>query len=132
VPSQVDRSLFERLAERAAKAAGSKYAFAAALMVIVIWGVTGPFFRYSDTWQLVINTGTTIVTFLMVFLLQNSTNREGRALQIKLDELIRATDKAKNTLVAVETKTETEIEQIAEVVKDEANAEISNRTVSSK
>jgi low affinity Fe/Cu permease len=132
VPSQVDRSLFERLAERAAKAAGSKYAFAAALMVIVIWGVTGPFFRYSDTWQLVINTGTTIVTFLMVFLLQNSTNREGRALQIKLDELIRATDKAKNTLVAIETKTETEIEQIAEVVKDEANAEISNRTVSSK
>jgi low affinity Fe/Cu permease len=132
VPSQIDRSLFERLAERAAKAAGSKYAFAAALMVIVIWGVTGPFFRYSDTWQLVINTGTTIVTFLMVFLLQNSTNREGRALQIKLDELIRANDKAKNTLVAIETKTETEIEEIAEVVKDEANAEISNRTVSSK
>jgi low affinity Fe/Cu permease len=132
VASRVGKSLFERLAERAAKAAGSKYAFAAALMVIVIWGVTGPFFRYSDTWQLVINTGTTIVTFLMVFLLQNSTNREGRALQIKLDELIRATDKAKNTLVAIETKTETEIEQIAEVVKDEANAEISNRTVSSK
>jgi low affinity Fe/Cu permease len=132
VPSQIDRSLFERLAERAAKAAGSKYAFAAALMVIVIWGVTGPFFRYSDTWQLVINTGTTIVTFLMVFLLQNSTNREGRALQIKLDELIRANDKAKNTLVAIETKTETEIEEIAEVVKDEANAEISSRAVSSK
>jgi low affinity Fe/Cu permease len=132
VPSQIDRSLFERLAERAAKAAGSKYAFAAALMVIVIWGVIGPFFRYSDTWQLVINTGTTIVTFLMVFLLQNSTNREGRALQIKLDELIRANDKAKNTLVAIETKTETEIEEIAEVVKDEANAEISSRAVSSK
>jgi low affinity Fe/Cu permease len=128
VPStRADKPLFERLAERAAKAAGSKYAFAAALTVIVVWGVTGPSFRYSDTWQLVINTGTTIVTFLMVFLIQNSTNREGRAVQIKLDELIRANDKAKNTLVAIETKTETEIEQIAEVVKDEANAAVPSK-----
>jgi low affinity Fe/Cu permease len=124
---RVDKPLFERLAEKAAKAAGSKYAFAAALAVIAIWGVTGPFFRFSDTWQLVINTGTTIVTFLMVFLIQNSTNREGRAVQTKLDELIRANDKAKNTLVAIETKTETEIEEIAEVVKDEANAAIPSK-----
>jgi low affinity Fe/Cu permease len=124
------KSLFERLAERAAKAAGSKYAFAAALMVIIIWGVTGPFFRYSDTWQLVINTGTTIVTFLMVFLLQNSTNREGRAVQIKLDELILKDEKAENKVIALESKTETEIEEIAEVIKGEANA--ASSTVSSK
>lgn len=117
MPSRADKSLFERLAERAAKAAGSRYAFAAALAVIIVWGVTGPLFRYSDTWQLVINTGTTIVTFLMVFLLQNSTNREGRATQIKLDELIRVTD-AKNELISLESKTTTEIEQIADVVKE--------------
>jgi low affinity Fe/Cu permease len=121
VPSRADKSLFERLAERAAKAAGSKYAFAVALSVIVVWAVVGPSVHYSDTWQLIINTGTTIVTFLMVFLLQNSTNREGRAVQIKLDELIRATDKAKNEVMSLESKTDVEIEQIAEVIKEAAD-----------
>lgn len=119
--NRADKSLFERLAERAAKAAGSKYAFAAALSVIVVWAAVGPSVHYSDTWQLIINTGTTIVTFLMVFLLQNSTNREGRAVQIKLDELIRATDKAKNEVMSLESKTDTEIEQIAEVIKEAAD-----------
>jgi low affinity Fe/Cu permease len=127
VPNRADKSLFERLAERAAKAAGSKYAFAVALSVIVVWAVVGPSVHYSDTWQLIINTGTTIVTFLMVFLLQNSTNREGRAVQIKLDELIRATDKAKNEVMSLESKTDTEIEQIAEVIKEAADETVPSK-----
>jgi low affinity Fe/Cu permease len=86
---------------------------------IVVWAVTGPVFHYSDTWQLVINTGTTIVTFLMVFLIQNTQNREGLALQAKLDELIRATREANNRLVAVERLPDKEVETIREgVVKD--------------
>lgn len=121
-----DKSLFERVAERTAKAAGSKYAFAVAIGLVVAWAVTGPFFHYSDLWQLAINTSTTIVTFLMIFLLQNSTNREGKAIQVKLDELIRATDKARNELISVETKTDVEIEKIAEVVKEAANGTVSS------
>jgi low affinity Fe/Cu permease len=109
---KLPKSLFENVAELAAKAAGSKYAFAVALSIIAIWAVLGPRLNYSDTWQLVINTGTTIVTFLMVFLLQNSTNREGRAVQIKLDELIRSIDKARNEFIAVETKAEAELETL--------------------
>jgi low affinity Fe/Cu permease len=108
--NQVKKSLFEYIAERAAKAAGSKYAFLLAGAIILGWGVSGPWFGYSNTWQLVINTGTTIVTFLMVFLIQNTTNREGRALHAKLDELIRVDRNARNELIALEEKTEEEIE----------------------
>lgn len=112
-------ALFERTAERAAKAAGSKYAFSLALGFIVGWGLAGPLYNYSDSWSLFVNTGTTIITFLMVFLLQNSTNREGRAVQIKLDELIRSNDKARNELISVESKTEVEIERLADAVKED-------------
>lgn len=113
-----DKSLFERAAEKAAKAAGSKYAFASAIGCVAIWALFGPYFQWSDAHQLFINTTTTIITFWMVFLLQNATNREGRAVQVKLDELIRATDKARNDLISIETKADEEIEEIAVTVKE--------------
>ena len=83
-------SPFSRFAKWTARAAGHPAAFMAAASIVVVWGVTGPIFKFSDTWQLVINTGTTIVTFLMVFLIQNTQNRDSHAVQLKLDELIRA------------------------------------------
>jgi low affinity Fe/Cu permease len=108
-------SPFARLANAVAHLAGRPSTFALCCAVIVIWAGSGPFFHYSDTWQLVINTGTTIVTFLMVFLIQNTQNREGIALQAKLDELIRVTREARNDLVAAEELPE---EKVAEI-KDE-------------
>ena len=95
-------SLFDRFAGRAARYAGHPLAFAAAAFVIVVWIVSGPLFGYSETWQLVINTATTIVTNLMVFAIQNTQNRDGEAMQIKLDELIRAIDGAHNGLLVIE------------------------------
>ncbi len=89
--------------------------------MIVGWAISGPFFGYSDTWQLAINTGTTIITFLMVFLIQNTQSREGAALQAKLDELIRATHDAHNKLVALEKRPDEEVERIREEVEREAN-----------
>jgi low affinity Fe/Cu permease len=86
----------------------------------VVWAATGPIFHYSDTWQLIINTGTTIVTFLMVFLIQNTQNRDGAALQAKLDELIRATQEARNELVAIERQPETKVEEVREEIIVEA------------
>jgi low affinity Fe/Cu permease len=105
------RGVFARFANRAASAAGHPAAFGLALLTILIWAVTGPIFGYSDTWQLVINTGTTIVTFLMVFLIQNAQNRDGKALQIKLDELIRALEGAHNALLDLEQLNDDEIEK---------------------
>ena len=81
---------------------GSPWAFAAAVMIIIVWALTGPAFRYSDTWQLIINTGTTIVTFLMVFLIQNTQNRDAKAVHLKLDEIIRALRGARNELLDLE------------------------------
>ena len=92
--------------------AGQPIAFITAVSVIFIWGVTGPLFGWSDTWQLVINTGTTIVTFLMVFLIQNAQNRDASAIQAKLDELIRALNGARNEFIGIEHLTETELEGI--------------------
>ena len=95
-------NLFRKFAHRTAELVGSPGAFLLAVAIIVVWAATGPTFRYSDTWQLVINTGTTIVTFLMVFVIQNTQNRDARAMHLKLDELIRALEQARTGLVDLE------------------------------
>src|SRR4051794_2342953 len=103
---------FHRFAHRAADAVGSPAAFLLSFLIIVVWAMTGPVFRYSDTWQLVINTGTTIITFLMVFLIQNSQNRDTRAVHLKLDELLRAVEGARQDLfVDLEDATEKVLDQ---------------------
>ena len=101
-----------RLAGAVTKWAGSNWGFATAVSVIVVWAITGPMFHFSDTWQLVINTGTTIVTFLMVFLIQRSQNKDGMAIQVKLNELVAAIDGASNRLIDVEDLSEEELETL--------------------
>jgi low affinity Fe/Cu permease len=101
---------FSRMAEKASQATGSFWAFCAALLVVVLWALTGPLFDFSETWQLVINTGTTIVTFLMVFLIQHAQNKENRALQLKLNELIASARGASNRLIDVEDLTDHELQ----------------------
>ena len=112
---------FRIFARRSSQVLGSAWAFAAAILIIVVWGATGPTFHYSDTWQLIINTGTTIVTFLMVFLIQNTQNRDAKAVHLKLDEIIRALKGARNELVDLEklsdedlTKLEKQFERVRE------------------
>ncbi|MBY8828282.1 low affinity iron permease family protein [Hephaestia mangrovi] len=112
--------LFTAIATGIASFAGRPSAFIIAVALIVIWGFTGPLFHYSDTWQLVVNTATTIVTFLMVFLIQNSQNRDAAAMQAKLDELIRAVAEARNEFIGIEHKTDTEIEAIRRAIEDES------------
>ncbi|EHK58643.1 low affinity iron permease family protein [Allomesorhizobium alhagi] len=101
---------FTRIANRVAHVAGMPAAFIACCLVVLVWAVSGPLFGFSDTWQLIINTGTTIITFLMVFLIQNTQNRDGAALQAKLDELIRVTA-ASNKFIGIEHLTEQEVEE---------------------
>ncbi|TDH61659.1 low affinity iron permease family protein [Dankookia rubra] len=104
-----ESSPFARAAQWASHQAGRSWAFITAVVVVVVWAVTGPIFGFSDTWQLVINTGTTIITFLMVFLIQHAQNRDTQAIHVKLDELIRATKGAHNRLIALEDQSEEEL-----------------------
>jgi len=110
VSNRAKPSFFHHFANHTAHASGHAATFAAAVALILVWAITGPIFGYSDTWQLVINTGTTIVTFLMVFLIQNTQNRESKAVQIKLDEIIRALEGAHNTLLNLEDLDEKELD----------------------
>src|ERR1700761_233567 len=114
--------VFGAIANRTAQAAGRATTFMIAFGVVLIWAVTGPMFHYSDTWQLVINTGPTIITFLMVFLIQNSQNRDGAAIQVKLDELIRVSA-AHNSFVGIEHLTDDELEDLRIKCESRARAE---------
>lgn len=105
-------SLFERFANAATKFTGSSPAFLIATAIVLVWAATGPVFGYSETWQLVINTGTTIITFLMVFLIQKAQNKDGKAIQLKLNELIAAHERASNRMVDIEDLTENELDQL--------------------
>lgn len=117
-PSLVrSKDRFGHFASTCSASLGSQWAFSAAIAVIVIWAITGPIYHYSNTWQLIINTGTTIVTFLMVFLIQNTQNRDARAINLKLDELIHAIDAAKNQMIDIEHLSDAELDLIAEKYK---------------
>lgn len=106
------KETFRLISNKVSAVAGSAYAFLFAVMIVVVWALTGPIFGFSDTWQLVINTGTTIVTFLMVFLIQNTQNRDSKAMQLKLDELIRAHKPARDTFVDLEDLTDEDLDTI--------------------
>ena len=103
---------FSSAAQWTSRQCGRPLTFGLAFVIVVVWGITGPMFKYSDTWQLVINTGTTIITFLMVFLIQNTQNRDSAAVQLKLDELIRVSASARNKLLTLEDLTEAELERL--------------------
>lgn len=115
--------LFTAIANAIARFVGDPIAFVTALLIVIVWGVTGPLFHYSDTWQLVINTGTTIVTFLIVFLIQNSQNRDAAAMQAKLDELIRAVREARGQFIGIEHRTDKEIQEIRTLLEEECAKE---------
>jgi low affinity Fe/Cu permease len=126
-------SFFEKFALKITRATGSTPAFIIACLVVLVWMVTGPFFNYSETWQLVINTGTTIVTFLMVFLIQKTQNKDSLALQLKLNELVAAHEFASNRLVDVESLTEEELmiiqayyRKLRDLTKNEQNLQVSH------
>ena len=106
------KKYFNRLAESTSRALGTAWAFVIAVGTIVAWAASGPAFHFNDTWQLTINTGTTIITFLMVFLIQNTQNRDARATQLKLDELVRAVDQARNSMVNLQELTDQELDAL--------------------
>nr|WP_294894243.1 low affinity iron permease family protein [uncultured Pedobacter sp.] len=117
------QNFFERFSNTMTQFTGSSTAFIGAVTVIVVWAVTGPFFGYSETWQLIINTGTTIITFLMVFLIQKAQNKDGKAIQLKLNELIAATKGASNRMVNIEDLNEEELNKLREFYKKLAKLE---------
>jgi low affinity Fe/Cu permease len=112
VQTRTTNDAFGKFAASASGWLGSKWAFAGAGIIIVLWAAMGPVFHFSDTWQLVINTGTTIVTFLMVFLIQNTQNRDARAINLKLNELIRAIDKARDQMIDIENLSDLELDKL--------------------
>jgi low affinity Fe/Cu permease len=114
---------FTRFCSTIASAAGQPLAFSTALLLMIVWAATGPLFHYSDTWQLVVNTATTIVTFLMVFLIQNSQNRDGAAVQAKLDEMLRAIDSAREQFIGIEHLTDRQIALIKMALEREVSQE---------
>jgi len=139
VPTEKDTRIttdwFGRFAALSSGWLGSKWAFAGAGLVIVIWATTGPLFHFSDTWQLVINTGTTIVTFLMVFLIQNTQNRDARAINLKLNELIRAIDKAHDQMIDIENLSDLDLDTLQiryEKIKAAGNGRRKKSAVKSK
>ena len=111
------KDLFRRISTKVSNWAGSASTFLLAMLVIIVWAISGPAFNFSDTWQLVINTGTTIVTFLMVFLIQNTQNRDGKAMQLKLDELIRSHKSARDSFLDLESLTDEDLALIDEEFK---------------
>lgn len=132
-PHNHKRPFFEKIAQKVAYFTGTTIAFIVALFIILIWILTGPFFHFSDTWQLVINTGTTIITFLMVFLIQRTQNKDSKALHLKLNELIAALKGPSNRLVDIEDLTEDELEtlhkyykQLSHLAKKEKNLSVSH------
>lgn len=131
--SSVKKNFFERFATRVAEMTGSTPAFLIAFACIIVWAITGPFFDFSETWQLVINTGTTIITFLMVFLIQKAQNKDSLAIQLKLNELVAAHEFASNRLVNVENMTEDELKvikkyysRLSEITKNEESLQQSH------
>lgn len=120
------RDRFNRIADRTTSALGSFWALIASVLVVVLWGLTGPIFHFSDTWQLFINTTTTVVTFWMVFVIQNSQNRDAKAVHLKLDELIRAAEGARNAFITLENESEQVVaekaEELAQIAAAEADA----------
>ena len=108
-----NRNLFQSIATRTSSWMGSKWAFSGAIFIIIVWAAIGPLCHFSDTWQLVVNTATTIITFLMVFLIQNSQNRDARAIHLKLDEIIRATQPARNEMIDIEKLPDQELEELS-------------------
>ena len=112
--------IFTAIANRVSAFAGQPVAFIIATLAIIVWGATGPLFGFSDTWQLVVNTSTTIITFLMVFVIQNAQNRDAAAIQAKLDELIRALDGARDDFIGIEHLTERELENIRAAIERES------------
>lgn len=119
--------IFTAFAKIVAHATGQPLAFILALLIILIWGLTGPLFAFSDTWQLVVNTATTVVTFLMVFVIQNAQNRDAAAIQAKLDELIRCASGARDGFIGIEHLTEAQVEEIRKAIENEANGDNTTR-----
>ncbi len=121
------QELFRKFSQKTSVVTGTPWSFILSLSIIVVWGITGPYFGYSDTWQLVINTGTTIITFLMVFLIQNTQNREARATQLKLDELIRSVRGARNKLIELEDMSDEDLNKFTNEFHELVQKEVTRR-----